>query len=381
MKPFSFRNARKSDVLRQIVLQSIESGELKPGQQLPTEFELIERYQVSRTTVREAVASLVHEGLLRRFQGKGTFVTERRIKTPAFAIVMPYLFATDLRDFGAGADVIPLMVQAIEAECRADRAKMVLLLDNKELCRERENLLSLMNSGFDGAIVNYIGGEENLDCLDAILRDGPPLVLIDRYVDGLPADYVVSDNAAGAAGAVDALAEAGFPDVIYVTAPLDNSARRDREVGYRCAMTARGKAPRVMTLPEAISRLPDSAVAPLGFLTCEADPVATIWTAFQASGLAVENIALACFDEPYIRFPPDLTTVRVVQRLQEMGALCVQIARERAEQHVPFAPRERRFPKQIKLAPVLYVSDSRSGGSVREIVPAPNGVRDHPGVW
>jgi GntR family transcriptional regulator len=55
---------------------SIESGELAPGSQLPTELELRERYGASRNTVRDAVKWLTNLGLVVTRPGQGTFVTE-----------------------------------------------------------------------------------------------------------------------------------------------------------------------------------------------------------------------------------------------------------------------------------------------------------------
>lgn len=58
----------------------IQSGAWKPGDQVPSEAELGENFQVSRTTVRQALGELVNQGLLTRVQGKGTFVAHPRIR-------------------------------------------------------------------------------------------------------------------------------------------------------------------------------------------------------------------------------------------------------------------------------------------------------------
>jgi len=63
--------------LENILREKIRSGELGEGEQLPTENELIEQYGVSRITVRQALSSLVNEGLVERIPGRGTFVTKR----------------------------------------------------------------------------------------------------------------------------------------------------------------------------------------------------------------------------------------------------------------------------------------------------------------
>ena len=62
--------------LEQVIKSKIMTGELPPGERIPTEKELAQTYQVSSITARQAVLNLVQEGLLLRKQGKGTYVQE-----------------------------------------------------------------------------------------------------------------------------------------------------------------------------------------------------------------------------------------------------------------------------------------------------------------
>ena len=61
----------------QILYKEIETGKYQPGDYIPTEMELQKRFNVSRATIRQAVADLVYQGLLERRRSKGTTVTAR----------------------------------------------------------------------------------------------------------------------------------------------------------------------------------------------------------------------------------------------------------------------------------------------------------------
>lgn len=62
--------------LKKLIEEQIYTGQLEPGEQIPSERELCEQFGVSRVTVRQAIALAVHEGLLYRTHGRGTFVAE-----------------------------------------------------------------------------------------------------------------------------------------------------------------------------------------------------------------------------------------------------------------------------------------------------------------
>src|SRR6266852_1896818 len=74
-----YKLVRTSRLYEQIVQQieeSIVKGDLKPGDQLPAERELAQRFGVSRTAVREAVKALREKGLVEAYSGRGTFITD-----------------------------------------------------------------------------------------------------------------------------------------------------------------------------------------------------------------------------------------------------------------------------------------------------------------
>lgn len=60
--------------IKQLLLQSLQAGEWKPGEAIPSEMELAARFNVSQGTVRKAIDELAADHLLVRKQGKGTFV-------------------------------------------------------------------------------------------------------------------------------------------------------------------------------------------------------------------------------------------------------------------------------------------------------------------
>ena len=70
------------DQLHELILR----GEIKPGEKIMTERELADAFQVSRTSVRDAISKLVVMGMLENRQGQGTFVSRPGGKSHAFII-------------------------------------------------------------------------------------------------------------------------------------------------------------------------------------------------------------------------------------------------------------------------------------------------------
>lgn len=60
--------------IKGLILQALEGGEWRPGEAIPSEVELAQRFNVSQGTVRKAIDEMAAENLLVRKQGKGTYV-------------------------------------------------------------------------------------------------------------------------------------------------------------------------------------------------------------------------------------------------------------------------------------------------------------------
>lgn len=97
--------------IKDLLVQSLDRGEWKPGESIPSELELAARFQVSQGTVRKAIDELAAESVLLRRQGKGTFVAthnEARVR---------YRFLRLAPDEGE-----PAPAQSRIVECRRVRA-------------------------------------------------------------------------------------------------------------------------------------------------------------------------------------------------------------------------------------------------------------------
>lgn len=121
----------------------IRDGSLKVGHKMPTERELSENLKVSRNTVSMAYKELEQEGVLKSFQGKGTFVAEEARPWKAQGLKDKIIKLVDLGleealEVGMDADeFLEMVVQRVEekkehmskmtavyVECNIEQAKM-----------------------------------------------------------------------------------------------------------------------------------------------------------------------------------------------------------------------------------------------------------------
>lgn len=94
--------------------EGIRSGVFRPGDPIPPESHLSQKFGVSRTTVRQALSRLVYEGLITRQRGRGSFVAEPRLEHSKMFLS----FEEEMRARGAKTSIKLLEVRTEPADGR-----------------------------------------------------------------------------------------------------------------------------------------------------------------------------------------------------------------------------------------------------------------------
>jgi GntR family transcriptional regulator len=161
--------------LESYIKNQINAGILQPGDNIPSEREYAENYEISRMTVRQAINSLVNEGLLYRKKGSGTFVSNKKIEQPLQGLTS---FTEDMKKRGmvptselVHFEIVPA-TSFIADELRISEyapvyeIKRIRLADGEPMALETNYLSANLVKGLTEEIVNasiYAYIEENLN--------------------------------------------------------------------------------------------------------------------------------------------------------------------------------------------------------------------------
>jgi len=139
--------------LKEIMRERIRSGEWKPGELIPSERELSEKYGISRMTARQAITELVNEGLFYREQGKGTFVSQRKITQQLIHLTG---FTEDIRARGQrpGTKVLSATMHPADEETaeklRINPGTLIFRLQRLRLADDEPLAIELSQISFKG---------------------------------------------------------------------------------------------------------------------------------------------------------------------------------------------------------------------------------------
>ena len=184
-----------SDEIRSKIL----SNAYPKGSTIPSETQLQKEYDVSRHTVRQAIALLVNEGYLRKEKGAGTFVDDRYL-SPSLEQKKQQktigVITTYVSDY-----IFPSIIRGIEQELRKDGYSLLLASTNNDLEQEAACLEQMLNQGVSGLIVEPTKSNTynpNLSYYLSFKERGIPVVMINANYEELSLPTVcVDDTQAG----------------------------------------------------------------------------------------------------------------------------------------------------------------------------------------
>ena len=139
--------------LKEIMRERVQSDEWKPGDLIPSERELSEKYGISRMTARQAITELVNEGLFYREQGKGTFVSQRKITQQLIRLTG---FTEDIKARGQKPGTKVLSAQMFPADettaekLRIDPGTLIFRLQRLRLADDEPLAIELSQINFKG---------------------------------------------------------------------------------------------------------------------------------------------------------------------------------------------------------------------------------------
>lgn len=119
------------------------------------------------------------------------------------------------------------------------RGYMTIVMDTMEdQTTFEESLQQLISRNVDGIIASPCGKDATM--VEHICEQGLPFVLIDRYYEGSPVPYVVTNNYAGGMTATNALISAGHRNIACIQGVESSTANIERVQGYVSAMQSAG---------------------------------------------------------------------------------------------------------------------------------------------
>lgn len=226
--------------LRTAILSHIRRGNIPPGQKLFTESALAKENQVSLAPVRQAIDSLVAEGVLERQRAKGVYLLEgaaaprRRI-----TFVVP-----DISHSFYGS-----MVRGVESYAREHAYDIVVACSDFHESEEFGILTNLESVDPHLLLICSIGGPENIRQVERLIRRGFTVVAVDQNYEGWNVSSVTNDNVQIGLDATNYLLQRGHRRIAFLTEDeqiLTNA--RQRRQGYERAMRAAGLSPEVRTI-------------------------------------------------------------------------------------------------------------------------------------
>lgn len=373
--------------IQDYIRELIATEGLKAGDRIPTEKELMERFNVSKITVVNAMVGLANDHVITRVPGKGSFVSSGEPVEAEEAAPSAPVISVERAPIKGGTRIIGLVmpsiydyfaIRLIEGVQRALGEKgyrTMILLSDGDVEKEKEAFKTLKEMGSEGLLVFPVDEENYNEEILSMKFSGYPFVLIDRFLPGVETNYIAADGRLGTSLAVDYLWELGHREIaICSDSPLQTVTVQERIEGYMNALKDKGALinPAHMITGFQVDGLKDAEKHPLyryirnrmatAYITLNGKLGVQIYQMALKAGLRVpDDLSIVSFDDPTSIVEELSIFTHIKQFEHEMGYRAAQTLIEIIEGGTD---RSGKYSKTL-IKPELVIGQTTGGNPVK----------------
>jgi GntR family transcriptional regulator of arabinose operon len=166
---------KKYELVMQWVKNSISDGQLTPGDKLPSETELISKFNISRNSIRQAINTLIREEIVESRKGIGTFILRKNSRKSYDIGFVCYQMSSY---------IFPKIISGCNKIIQKNGYNLIINESFYDVDIERQILNNLLNKNVEGLILIPMEtreGRNNSDLLKVFEEKNIPVILLDNY--------------------------------------------------------------------------------------------------------------------------------------------------------------------------------------------------------
>ncbi|MGX6979672.1 substrate-binding domain-containing protein [Vagococcus elongatus] len=335
----------KYQLIADEIRSKILAKEYHVGDVIPPETQLQKDFNVSRHTVRQAIALLVNEGHLKAEKGSGTYVQMPAPQTFNGAKKKIGVITTYLSDY-----IFPSIIRGIEQELRENNYGLLLASTNNDLSTERRCLEMMLHQGVSGLIVEPTKSNEynpNLSYYVSLKERDIPVLMINAHYEELDFPFIVVDDVASGYLATKHLIDQGHKNLAMVT-KIDDLQGKLRMKGFINAHTEANQLfesnciytytteTKQQVIETILADLNQQLISVTG-IVCYNDEIANqLAQQLIRRGFSIPNdFSITGNDDSYLSTAGEIALTTVSHPKEQLGAEAVQSMIKKIEQQKP----------------------------------------------
>lgn len=307
--------------------EDIARGIYRAGERMPSENELVARFDVSLITARRAYSELSASGEVQRIKGKGTFVAPSQGRHPGGRQTAAKLISFVMLDYReADESILQIILGAQETLSHAG-FQMIIGSGNHDTDSEEAILEHCHERGINGVLLFSNNPDSSVSTARKLTNSAIPVVFIDRSPTRQPCSVVASNNYDGGYRLAEHLLERGHRRILFAGDRGHIDTERRRYAGFRDCLQNEGCFDQSLCFFNSyaqLERLMNHLTRAKATAICCVNDKLAIWLMdrLQERGLRVpQDVALTGFDDLALARRIGLTSMR-----QDFGLMGSQAA-------------------------------------------------------